>query len=73
MAQAIASEYQDLLDEANAVPSPPTRRTVERLRRELRRIEARDHDAPSERDDARRAIEQLADLLWVAQRSAGSR
>ena len=70
MAQAIVAEYQHLLDEANAVPSPPTRRTVERLRRELRRIEARDHNAPSERDEARRAIERLAGLVEVTQGKA---
>jgi Protein ChrB, N-terminal len=66
MAEAIAAEYRDLLDEVNAVPSPPTRRTVERLRRELRKIEARDHDAPSERDEAQGAIERLADQVGVA-------
>jgi hypothetical protein len=73
MAQAIAAEYQNLLDEVNGVPSPPARRTVERLRRELHRIEARDRDAPSERDEARRAIERLADRADVAQGRAVAR
>ena len=69
MAAAIAAEYQDLLDEA-AAQLEPTRRTVERLRRQLRRIEARDHEAPKERDEARRTIERLAGVLEVAQTKA---
>jgi hypothetical protein len=36
-----------------------SRRTVERFRGELRRIEARGHAAPPERDEARRAVEGL--------------
>jgi len=67
MAVAIAAEYQDLLNEAKAAQPLPTRRTVERLRRELHRIEARDHDAPKEREAARRAIERLAELVEVTQ------
>jgi len=70
MAVAIAAEYQDLLSEAEAAQSEPTRRTMERLRRELRRIEARDHHAPRERDEARLAIEQLAGLIEVTQTTA---
>ena len=73
MAVAIAAEYRDLLSEAKAAQSEPTRRTVERLRRELHRIEARDHDAPKERDEARRTIERLAGLVEVPQTKAVAR
>lgn len=59
--QAIVDEYTGLIDEAGAARSKPTRRTAERLRRELHKIEARDHDRPKERTIARRAIQQVAD------------
>lgn len=55
MHTAVAAEYQALIDEATA--AEPTNRALERLRRELRRIEQRDHTRPKERDQARRTIE----------------
>lgn len=70
MAQAIAAEYEELLTEANTAQSEPTGRTLERLRRELRKIEARDHDAPKQRDEARRAIDQLAREVAAAEGKA---
>jgi hypothetical protein len=73
MAVTIAAEYQQLLNDAKAAQSEPTRRTLQRLRRELHRIEARDHDSPKERDNARRAIERLAGLVEVTQLKAAVR
>lgn len=59
MTSAAAEEYAALLAEAKAVDDP-SRRTVERLRRDLAKIEARDHFPPKEREQARRAVERLA-------------
>lgn len=68
MTEATAAEYRAVLDEAEQVAADdvPSRRTVERLRREVRRIEARDHYPPKERERARRAVERLADVLYAA-------
>jgi hypothetical protein len=59
MASAIADEYRALVVEAKEARSEPTRRTVERLRRELHKVESRDHVAPKQGEQARRAIELL--------------
>jgi len=68
MSEATAAEYQAVLEEADEVASQsvPARRTVQRLRRELRRIEARDHFPPKERQRARRAIERLTAMMDAA-------
>src|SRR5436190_9683087 len=53
MAEAVAADYQALIDEAAAAraePPGPRRRTFGRLRRELRRIRARDYFPPAERE-----------------------
>ena len=53
-----AADYRALIDEIEALAGEAIgRRLVERLRRELRRIEARDYAGPHEREQARRAIE----------------
>jgi len=59
---AAAEDYRVLLEEAEQVlaEGSPDRRTVERLRRELRRIEARDHFAAKDRTRAARAVERLS-------------
>jgi hypothetical protein len=59
---AAAEDYRTLLEEAEEVLADgnPDRRTVERLRRELRRIEARDHFAAKDRARAARAVERLS-------------
>jgi hypothetical protein len=59
---AAAEDYRTLLDEVEQVlaEGTPDRRTVERLRRELRRIEARDHFAAKDRARAARAVERLS-------------
>lgn len=68
MTDAAAADYQAVLDEAEqlAAEDGPNRRTAERLRRELRRIEARDHYPPKERERARRAVERLGTSLDAA-------
>ena len=63
MADAVAAEYRVLIADAAAArdQSPgQQRRTLGRLRRELRRIRARDYFPPPERELARHAVEELA-------------
>jgi polyhydroxyalkanoate synthesis regulator phasin len=66
MAEAVASEYRALIDDAEAARaerSGQRRRTLGRLRRELRRIRARDYFPPAERELAQRAVDELAVLV----------
>jgi hypothetical protein len=66
MAAAVATDYQAVTQAAQAarsLPPGPRRRTVGRLRRELRRIALRDHFPPPERDQARTAVTELAATL----------
>ena len=66
MSEAAAEEYAEVRGETDdllAGGGPPTRRTVERLQRELRRIESRDHYPPKERERARRAVDRLVAML----------
>jgi hypothetical protein len=66
MAAAVATDYQTVTKEAEAArsqPPGPRRRTVGRLRRELRRIGLRDHFPPPERDQARTAVAALVATL----------
>src|SRR5205809_5414053 len=63
MADAVAADYRALISEAAAAPAEAPgrrRRTLGRLRRELRRIGARDYFRTPEREKARRAVEELA-------------
>ena len=63
MAAVVATEYQAVIDaarEAGAGEASGRRRTVARLRRELRRIGQRDHFPPPEREQARAAVDALA-------------
>jgi hypothetical protein len=56
MAEAVTAEYLALIDDAasaRAEPSGQRRRTLGRLRRELRRIRARDYFPPPEREGRR--------------------
>jgi polyhydroxyalkanoate synthesis regulator phasin len=62
MAETVAADYRTLLEEAGAAREQPAgqrRRTVKRLRRELRRIRARDYFPPPEREQALQALEEL--------------
>lgn len=60
---AVAAEYDAVTAEASVTRDPDARtrrRVVARLRRELHRIDARDYFATPQREQARRAVEQLA-------------
>jgi len=66
MADAVATEYRAVTAAALAArsASPPSRRrTLRRLRRDLRAIRARDYFPPPEAAEARRAVETLSDAL----------
>jgi hypothetical protein len=66
MAEAVADDYAAVIAEAAAAGTDATgqrRRTLARLRRELRRIRARDYFPPPERERAERAVEELATLV----------
>jgi len=66
MADAVAADYRRLLAEADAAREEPPgtrRRTLGRLRRELRRIRARDYFPPSEREVVQQALSELASLV----------
>ncbi len=63
---AVAAEYLEVAKEAVAARDerPGQRqRTLKRLRRELRRIRARDYFPPAEREHAQRAVDELAALV----------
>ena len=63
MAEAVAADYRVVIEDAAAVHNEPPalrRRTLARLRRELRRIKARDYFPPPERELAQQAIDDLA-------------
>jgi hypothetical protein len=70
MAAAISGEYRQVATAAGealrAAHGSGGRRTLARLRRELRRIGARDFFPPPERDAAREAVEQLAAAVVAA-------
>lgn len=66
MAETVAREYRSLIEEVEAAHDRPEghrRRTLGRLRRELRRVRGRDYFPPPERELARRAIEELGSLI----------
>jgi hypothetical protein len=68
LADAVAVEYRKLIDEARvagAMDDVVGRRTLARLRRELRRIRQRDYFPPPEAQQARAAVESLAALEEV--------
>jgi hypothetical protein len=66
MAETVAVDYRALHEEAVAAREQPPgrrRRTLKRLRRELRRIRARDYFPPPERESAQLALEELVALV----------
>jgi hypothetical protein len=66
MAAAVASEYEAVIAEAERVRGQPPgsgRRSLARLRRELRRIRARDYFPPPDRERAQQAIDALAEAV----------
>jgi hypothetical protein len=69
MMDEIAAQYRAVIDEAASARGKPAgvrRRTLKRLRRQLRRIRGRDYFPPDERQQARHAVEELAALQEVA-------
>jgi polyhydroxyalkanoate synthesis regulator phasin len=66
MAEAVAADYRLLLADAETArqEAPGSRRrTLARLRREVRRIRARDYFPPPERELAQQALAELAALV----------
>ena len=66
MTAAATEEYRAVLEEAEEVLASgdrPSRRSVERLRRELRRVGTRDPFGAKERREAQRAVARLSALL----------
>jgi hypothetical protein len=66
MAEIVAEEYRAVIEAAQqAEDEEPSvrRRTLARLRRELRRIAQRDYFPPEERETARHAVGELANAI----------
>ena len=59
---AVAAEFRSLATKASEAETDPQRRTVDRLRRELRSIQGRDYFGSKEQDRARRAVDRLTAL-----------
>ena len=71
MAATVAQEYRAVIDAvqlAAGEESSVRRRTLARLRRELRRIGQRDYFPPVERETARRAVDELATAVTTVAR-----
>jgi hypothetical protein len=66
MAAAAAADYLRVIADAIAAHGEPVgqrRRTLARLRRELRRVRSRDYFPPPEREQAQRAVDELIILV----------
>jgi hypothetical protein len=66
LAGAVAADYREVMTEALAardLEDVARRRTLGRLRRELRRIRQRDYFPPAEARQARAAVESLAEVV----------
>jgi hypothetical protein len=66
MVEVVSAEYRVLIAAAVAAreePSGQRRRTLGRLRRELRRIRARDYFSAVERERAQQAVDELCALV----------
>jgi hypothetical protein len=66
MRARVAAEYRALIEDAQAVRSQSPgqqRRSLARLRRELRRIRLRDYFPPDERELAQQAVDELATVV----------
>src|SRR3954467_7354437 len=60
---AVGEEYRALTDEARAASDDPSRRTVERLRREVRRVQGAGPFGAKGAEQARRAVDRAAAAL----------
>ena len=67
MAEALSGEYVEVAATAADAPGDPAARLrlVRQLRRDLYRIDRRDHVHPPEREAARRAVDELAQAAAV--------
>ena len=66
MADEVAADYRGLIEQVLAAREEPAgrrRRSLKRLRRELRRIRARDYFPPTEREQALHALDEIAALV----------
>jgi polyhydroxyalkanoate synthesis regulator phasin len=66
MSEVVATHYRTVIEQAAVAREQPAgqrRRTVKRLRRELRRIRSRDYFPPPARELAQRALDELAALV----------
>ena len=67
MSDAVAADYRAVIDAAEAArkstDAAARRRTLQRLRRTLHAIAARDYFPPPEREQARRAVDQLTEIV----------
>ena len=74
MAEAVTGEYREItaavIATLDVVDSTTRRRTVTRLRRELRKIAARDFFPPAERERAHLAVEELANGIIAREGAA---
>jgi hypothetical protein len=69
MSETVAAEYRAVIHAAEAAHSgtdaAARRRTLQRLRRTLHSIGGRDYFPPPEREQARRAVDELAQIVEV--------
>ena len=77
MAAARAQEYRQVIDDAAAaaatVDPVGRRRSVRRLRRQFREIRRRDYFPPPEREQAKAAVQRLADQVTDADPATSTR
>ena len=70
MSEAVAADYRAVIEAAEAAhvttDAAARRRTLQRLRRTLNAIAGRDYFPPPEREQARRAVDELAEIVEVA-------
>src|SRR5437879_5766377 len=67
---AVVEEYRALIADAKETATDAPRRVVDRLRRELHNIEARDRFDVKEREQARRAVARVAAAVEAADQEA---
>jgi hypothetical protein len=69
MAEVVALDYRQVIDAANEASASVSeslgqrKRTLARLRRELRRVRARDYFPPAEREQAQQSVDRLSTLV----------
>ena len=70
MSEAVAADYRAVIEAAEAAhvttDAAARRRTLQRLRRTLNAIAGRDYFPPPEREQARRAVDELTEIVEVA-------